>query len=82
MLPEGMACPGTRVIYTEEGVEEERDIIILGPWDATDDGAVVSYQAPLAKGMLGMHSGESTAIELPGGRIQIEVIRVEPVEVT
>jgi len=82
MIPEGMACPGTRVVYTQKGVEDERNIVILGPWDATDDGAIVSYQAPLAQGMLGMHSGESTAIDLPGGRIEVEVVRVESVDVS
>ena len=77
-----MACPGTRVFYTEQGEDEERNIVILGPWDATEDGTVVSYKAPLAKGMLGMSPGESTSIDLPGGKIEIEVVRVEPVQVT
>jgi len=81
MLPEGMACPGTRVSYSQVGDEDEHEIVILGPWDATDDGAVVSYQAPLAQGMLGMHPGESTSIELPGGKIEVEVLRVESVKV-
>jgi transcription elongation GreA/GreB family factor len=80
MIPEAMACPGTVVRYTQSGVEGEQSIKILGPWDSTDDGSVVSYQAPLAKGMLGMQGGESTAIELPGGRIDIEVVGVDLVE--
>ena len=80
MLPEEMACPGTTVRYTQEGVEGELSIDILGPWDSTDDGKVVSYQAPLAKGMLGMQGGESTSIDLPGGSIQIEVLGVDLIE--
>jgi transcription elongation factor GreA len=81
MLPEGIACPGTQVFYTQDGSEGEQSIQILGPWDAQDDGSIVSYQAPLAKGMLGMQAGESTGITLPGGKIQIEVLRVETVKV-
>ena len=81
MLPEGIACPGTQVFYTQDESEGEQCIQILGPWDAQDDGSIVSYQAPLAKGMLGMQAGESTAITLPGGKIQIEVLRVETVKV-
>jgi transcription elongation GreA/GreB family factor len=80
MIPDAMACPGTVVRYTQEGMEGEQSIQILGPWDSTDDGRIVSYQAPLAKGMLGMQGGESTAIELPGGRIDIEVVGVELIE--
>jgi transcription elongation factor GreA len=80
MLPEEMACPGTTVRYTQDGVEGELSIAILGPWDSTDDGKVVSYQAPLAKGMLGMQGGESTSIELPGGSIKIEVLGVDLIE--
>jgi transcription elongation factor GreA len=80
MIPEAVACPGTVVRYTQAGMDGEQSISILGPWDSTDDGTVVSYQAPLAKGMLGMQGGESTAIELPGGRIDIEVVGVELIE--
>ncbi len=81
MLPEATACPGTKVFYGQEDAEGEQCIIILGPWDAKDDGSVVSYQAPLAKGMLGMQAGESTSITLPGGTINVEVTRVETVKV-
>jgi len=81
MLPEGTACPGTRVFYTQEGAEGELSITILGPWDQADDDSIVSYQAPLAKGMLGMQAGESTSITLPGGKISIEVTRVETAKV-
>ncbi|MCH2104753.1 MAG: GreA/GreB family elongation factor [Planctomycetes bacterium] len=81
MLPEATACPGTRVYYSQEGLDEEQSIAILGPWDQGDDDSVVSYQAPLAKGMLGMQAGESTTISLPGGDISVEVTRVETVKV-
>jgi transcription elongation GreA/GreB family factor len=80
MIPDALACPGTVVRYTQDGLDGEQSIKILGPWDSTDDGSIVSYQAPLAKGMLGMQGGESTAIELPGGRIDIEVVSVELIE--
>ena len=81
MLPEATACPGTQVFYTQEGAEGEQSITILGPWDQADDDSIVSYQAPLAKGMLGMQAGESTSITLPGGTISVEVTRVETVKV-
>ena len=81
MLPDVTACPGTKVFYTQADQEDELSITILGPWDQGDDDSIVSYQAPLAKGMLGMQAGESTTISLPGGDITVEVTRVETVKV-
>ncbi|MEE8466821.1 MAG: GreA/GreB family elongation factor, partial [Planctomycetota bacterium] len=78
-IPEDTACPGTVVHYRETESGEEHRMILLGPWDEdTWNGLqVVSYRAPLAQGLMGLHSGESTVLELPSGELAIELLSIE-----
>ncbi len=78
-LPDGVACPGTRVSYRDVKSGEEHTVTILGPWDARDD-STISYKAPLARGMLGKSASEVATIELPSGVQEVEILSVEPVE--
>jgi len=77
-LPEEMVAPGTRVTYRVVESGEVKELTILGPWDVGEDG-VVSYEAPLAAGFLGIQVGEETTISLPSGEMVIVVESVEPV---
>ncbi len=79
ILPEDTVSPGTRVRYREAG--EDREITLLGPWDSDRGENVVSYRAPLAQGLLGLHKGDVSDVTLPGGVISIEVVEIEPVPV-
>ncbi len=77
-MPEATVCPGTEVRYREKGSGEEREIVILGPWDEEEFGGhqVVSYRAPLAAGLLGLHEGDSVTIQLPESELPVEVLEV------
>ncbi|MFT4541990.1 MAG: transcription elongation factor GreA [Planctomycetota bacterium] len=77
---EDTICPGACVRYREIGTAGEISIKILGPWDGHLGEDVVSYLAPLAQGMLGMHSGESKKIMLPAGEVTVDILEVSPVE--
>ena len=81
ILPEGVVSPGTAVRYMDKSGGEENSITLLGPWDADRGEEVVSYRAPLAQGLLGLHLGDAKTIELPGGKIDIEVLEITPVAV-
>ena len=81
ILPENTVSPGTRVRYVESELGEERIIRLLGPWDGEKGEDVVSYRAPLAQGLLGLHAGEESTITLPGGDLKIEVLEISPVPV-
>ena len=81
ILPEGIVCPGTRVIYKELPAGTENQVTLLGPWDGERGEDVVSYRAPLAQGLLGLTPGGTRTIELPGGTIEVEVVSIEPVSV-
>lgn len=73
-IPEDTVAPGTFVRYREIESGLEREIAILGPWDNHPQG--VSYRAPLASGMLGLHRGQRGRIDLPSGVMQVEVLDI------
>lgn len=78
-IAENTVAPGTLVRYRDLTHGEEHEVAILGPWD--NEPHAISYRAPLAAGMLGLSPGAKATIELPGGRIEVEVLRVETVPV-
>ena len=80
LIPDQTVCPGSRVSYREIDSGVQRQIMLLGPWD-TDRENAVSYNAPLARGMLGLHPGQTASIELPSGTVTIEVLEVTEAEV-
>ena len=81
ILPEDTVCPGTRIRYNDITAGKERSIAFLGPWDTQEDPPIVSYRAPLAQGMLGLHIGDKKTVSLPGGDIDIEILSIEPIDV-
>ncbi len=78
-IPENTAAPGTSVRYMEVESGEIKTVSILGPWDTHNKG-VVSYQSPLAIGLLGSHPGEGTTLVLPSGELEVEVLEVTIIE--
>jgi len=78
-VPEDTVCPGTRVEYREVESGSVNTILILGPWDADEvlGTQVVSYRAPLAKGILGLNPGKRATVKLPSGELEVEVLSIE-----
>ncbi|TDJ69980.1 MAG: hypothetical protein E2O39_10675 [Planctomycetota bacterium] len=81
MLIEDTVCPGTIVRYLELESGKENTIRILGPWDAHLGPEVVSYMAPLAQGILGLHPEDDATVNLPAGELAVKVLSVEPAEI-
>ncbi|MEZ6004300.1 MAG: GreA/GreB family elongation factor [Planctomycetota bacterium] len=83
-IPENSVAPGTRVQYKELDSGEEREVLLLGPWDPSEWAGVpvVSYRAPLAQGMLGRHVGDTCTLQLPSGGLDvlIQAIQIEDLE--
>jgi transcription elongation factor GreA len=77
MLPEDTVCPGTTVLYRETEGGAEKLVILLGPWDSDRENAI-SYRAPLAEGMLGLHAGDRATIQLPAGSVEVEIQTITP----
>lgn len=78
ILSDDTVSPGTVVRYREGSRKDVHTITILGPWDTQNREDVVSYFAPLARGLLGLHVGDLRHIQLPSGMIDIEVLSIEP----
>lgn len=80
-LPEDTISPGTLVRYRDLATGEENSIRILGPWDNFVGEDVVSYKAPLAAGLLGLHTGDRASLTLPRGtELEIQVLEITPVQ--
>ncbi len=73
-LVDGVVSPGMVVTYSTGG--ETHQIRIFGPWERGED--VVSYQAPLAAGMLGGKEGDTLVVDLPSGSVEVTVTAVVP----
>ncbi|MFT7616507.1 MAG: transcription elongation factor GreA [Planctomycetota bacterium] len=54
---------------------------LLGPWDADMDKHIISYMAPLGRGLLGQSLGAEIEVILPSGssNFRIEEIAISPV---
>jgi transcription elongation factor GreA len=74
-LPEDTVCPGVTVEYREVASGEQSTLTLLGPWDGDREHAV-SYRAPLAAGMLGLHAGDKISIQLPSGSVDVEILTI------
>ncbi len=76
---EDTVCPGTKVHYRDLSADREATVLLLGPWDEDRvlDTQVISYRAPLAKGLLGASTGEQSTVQLPGGDIEVEILSIE-----
>jgi len=78
-LIEDTVCPGTRVTYEDTTNGQRSTVLLLGPWDADQvlGTQVISYRAPLAQGLLGLGTGESAKVTLPGGEVELKVVEIE-----
>ncbi|MHC4938952.1 MAG: GreA/GreB family elongation factor [Planctomycetota bacterium] len=68
---------GTKVKLRNATTNTEETFTLLGPWDADVDRGIISYLAPVGRGLLGRAPGESVEIDLPDGKVSYEVLGVE-----
>jgi transcription elongation factor GreA len=68
---------GTAVTLYDLKQKEEMTWTILGEEESNPGNGVISYQSPLARGLLGKEEGDEVSVQLPGGLKQFEVLSVE-----
>jgi transcription elongation factor GreA len=68
---------GTRVRLRNTSTGGEETFTLLGPWDADVNRGIISYLAPVGRGLLGRKPHETVEIELPEGRVGYEVLEIE-----
>lgn len=80
-LPEDTVAPGTQVRFRKTQGGEVSTLTLLGPWDVEGRDDVISYRAPLAQGLLGLHTGDVARITLPSGEIEVEVLAIHTADI-
>ncbi len=68
---------GTSVSLKDLDSGEEVFWTILGEMETDVDRRVISYAAPLARGLLGKEEGDEVSVQLPSGRKNFEILKVE-----
>jgi transcription elongation factor GreA len=68
---------GTTVTLRNLDSGEESLWTILGEMETDVTRRVISYGAPLARGLLGKEEGDEVTVQLPSGRRRYEILKVE-----
>jgi transcription elongation factor GreA len=76
-IPGNIVSLGTRVKLHDIDESSELEYCILGPADADAANNVISYQSPLAKGLMTRKIGEEVSIEIPSGRKRFRILGIE-----
>jgi transcription elongation factor GreA len=74
--PSDTVVLGSRVTVVEEGFEPE-SYTIVGSAEANPGDGRISNESPLGKALMGRKVGDKVAFETPGGRVEMELLRIE-----
>lgn len=69
--------PGTCVKLRKTATDETLSYTILGPWDSNADENIISYESPLAEGLLEAKEDEERTVSLPDGEVTYRVEQIE-----
>ena len=67
---------GARVKLLNTATDEEVNYHIVGPAEADSARGAISYEAPLAKQLMGRRAGDEVVVRTPGGERVYEVLEV------
>ena len=71
---------GTKVTLLDVDKDQEVTYKIMGEEESDLPNGVISFSAPLAKGLLQRMPGDEVTVQLPGGKRTFEVVSVEKVD--
>ncbi|MBI1883073.1 MAG: transcription elongation factor GreA [Chlamydiae bacterium] len=80
-VPGDRVSLGTVIQLKDVGTGEEFSYTILGPEDSDADNGTISFQSPLAKGLIGQKAGQEVTVSLPGGSKKIKILSVKPYKI-
>jgi transcription elongation factor GreA len=84
---DGLKVPGDRVslgtIIRIKDLAENKEMkyTILGPDDSDAENGIISFQSPVARGLIAKMAGEEILVSLPGGTKKFKIISIEPFKV-
>ena len=76
-IPGNIISIGTSVRLFDMDAGEEIEYRILGPADADVPNNIISYQSPIAKGLITKKVGEEVSIHTPSGKRSFRVLSIE-----
>ncbi len=71
---------GTRVTLFDLDKNEELTYKILGEEESDLPNGIISFSAPLSRGLMQKEPGDEVAVQLPGGVRNFEIVDVEKIE--
>jgi transcription elongation factor GreA len=76
-VPGDIVSIGTRVRLLDLAAGGEVEYCVLGPADADISRNVISFESPLAKGMISRRASEEFSVETPGGERRFRILSIE-----
>lgn len=77
-VPGDRVSVGTTIQLKDLSKGEELTYTILGPEDSDADNGCISFQSPLARGLIGKLAGEEAEVNSPGGTKRFKIVSIKP----
>ena len=75
-VPGTIVSIGTIVRFLDLDKKKEETFTILGPADANVSDGVISFQSPIAKGMITKKVGDEAMIAIPEGTRRVKILEI------
>ncbi len=76
-VPGTIVSIGTVVRFLDLDKKKEETFTILGPADANVSEGVISFQSPIAKGMIAKKVGDEASINIPEGTRRVRILEIK-----
>ncbi len=77
MLDHSRVCFGSRVHLRNLDTDEDEVYTICGSLEAEVENGLISIHSPLAKALMGKEEGDEIVLQLPGGKKEYEIEKIE-----
>ncbi len=67
---------GATVRLVDEDTDEERNLQLVGEYEADIDQGLLNIQSPIARALIGKEEGDSVEVKTPGGMKSYEILEV------
>ena len=70
---------GKRVTFTDLDTKDQETYVILGDGESDSDNDIISYQSPIARGLMGHKVGDTVKITLPRTTLKCRIDQIDVV---
>ena len=74
--PPSEVLPGATVVVKDLDDDSEEEFTLVGIRDVDYGAGKIFVDSPLARGLLGKKMGDTVAIKVPGGTLNLEILSV------